>query len=279
MKKLVKFGLTALCVATLAACGSSGGSSNNNKPANHNVGTNQQSNANNTANSTTQQNNTNNAANSTQQAPTAPKAVLNANIASSGLKSGTVTASAVTVDGKTFPIAIPGLSAGKRFTNWGGSINGITSVIVKENKGSQYYGFVADTTSSQRYAYYGSNQAETSVMPTSGTASYEGDVIYSYGGKLDGDDRVADGDVHLTADFGSKKVTGTIDDVVSGAGTKLTANVNADISGNGFTGSVSTATQNAALSGKFYGTNANAMGAVFDDGRNGLAGAFTADKK
>lgn len=267
MKKLVKFSLTALCVATLAACGSSGGSSDN-KPANNSGTAKQQNNTNNTANTTTP-----------PPAPSAPKAVLNANIASSGLKSGTVTPNAVTVDGKTFPIAIPGLSAGKRFTNWGGNINGITSVIVKENKGSQYYGFVADTTSSQRYAYYGSNQAETSAMPTSGTARYEGDVIYSYGGKLDGNDRVADGDVHLTADFGSKKVTGTIDDVVSGAGTKLTANVNADISGNGFIGSVSTATQNAALSGKFYGTNANAMGAVFDDGKNGLAGAFTADKK
>lgn len=264
MTKLLKFSLTALFAATLAACGSSGGSSDDNNSANNNGNVNSQNNANN--------------ATPPQQAPTAPKAVLNANIASSGLKSGAVTNEAVTVDGKTFPIAIPGVNARGGLTNWGGNLLGVTSVIIRENDGAQYFGFVADTTESQRYAYYGSSQAETSVMPTTGVARYEGDVIYSYGGQLEAGEVFAEGDVKLTADFGTKKITGTIDDVIGGAGPELTADVKADISGSAFTGTVTTSSKAAALSGKFFGASANSVAGVFDDGKNTLSGAFTADK-
>ena len=259
MKKLMKFSLATLCIATLAACGSSGGSSDN-KSSNNSGNTNSQNNVN-------------------QQAPTTPKAVLNANIASSGLKNGVVNSNSVTVDGKTFPIAIPGINARKGLTNWGGNLLGVTSVIVRKNDGEQYFGFVADTTSSQRYAYYGSNQAETSVMPTSGIARYDGDVIYSYGGQLETGEVFAEGDVKLTVDFGTKKISGTFDDVIGGAGTELTADVKGDISGSGFTGTVTTSNKAAALSGKFFGANANSVAGVFDDGKNTLSGAFTADKE
>lgn len=262
MKTFVKFSLTALCVATLAACSSSGGGSSDN---NGNQ-TNNSSNTQQTENKST--------------TPTAPKGVLNANIAGSGLKTGSVTTNAVVVDGKTFPLSFANVTLNaKRINNWGGSFNGVKAYFVRENKGAEFFGVVAENDTAQKYAYFGSTQAETSVMPTSGTARYEGNVIYAYGGKADANESIADGDVKLTVDFGTKKITGTIDDVVGGAGTDLTANVNADISGSAFTGNVTTATKAAALSGKFYGTNAASVAGVFDDGKNTLAGSFAADKK
>ena len=281
MKKLIKFNLTALCVATLAACGSSGGSSDGNKNGtsvenNRTVKTAQTAQTAQTARTNTTQN----------TVPTANKAssTINkdANVAGAGLKVGTVTPTSVVVDGKTLLLSAPRTTINiPSFKNWGGSLNGVKLYFDREIKGSEYFGVVAENGTSQKYAFYGSTQPETAVMPTSGIANYKGEVIYAYGGIPDrvGDNSPTDGDVQLTVDFGTKKLTGTFDDVAGGAGPEATAAVNADISGSGFAGTVSTNSKSADLVGKFYGPNAASVAGVFSNEKNTLSGAFGADKK
>lgn len=273
MTKLIKFSLTALCVATLAACGSGGGSSDGNKNQNVTSGE---------SNRTTQTAQTHTTQNTTPAPNRAPSTInKNANVAGSGLKVGTVTQASVVVDGKTLSLSAPRTTFnGKRISNWGGSLNGVTLYFDRALKGSEYFGVVAENGTSQKYAFYGSTQPETSVMPTSGIANYEGEVIYAYGGVTErAGDATADGDAKLTVDFGAKKLTGTFDDVVGGTGPELTAAVNADISGSGFVGRVSTGSKSADLAGKFYGPNAASLAGVFGDANNQLSGAFAADKK
>ena len=259
MKKLVNFSLTALCVATLAACSGGGGGSGSSEQQTTTVNT----------QTTTQT--------TTTQTPTTQTVTPSnvANVAATGLKNGTVTPTSVTVDGKELALALPGIITGGDSQIMAGNVE-----IVKNIEGAQYIGFVSEGSGKQRYAYYGSNQAETSVMPVTGSARYEGDVVYSYGGILEADDNgVADGDINLTVDFANKTLVGTIDDTVGGAGTQSTAQVKGNISGSGFTGTVSTASTSADLAGKFYGTNAASLAGVFGDKNNTLSGAFEADKK
>ena len=287
MTKLMKFSLTALCVATLAACGSGSGSTNGNKHQNITNGENNhttQTAKTNTNTSTNTNTNTNTNTGTTPKPNSAPPTVTvnkNANVAGSGLKVGTVTQASVVVDGKTLSLSAPRTTFnGKRISNWGGSLNGVTLYFDRALKGSEYFGVVAENGTSQKYAFYGSTQPETSVMPTSGIANYEGEVIYAYGGVTErAGDATADGDAKLTVDFGAKKLTGTFDDVVGGTGPELTAAVNADISGSGFVGRVSTGSKSADLAGKFYGPNAASLAGVFGDANNQLSGAFAADKK
>ena len=274
MTKLIKFSLTALCVATLTACGSGGGSSDGNKNQNVTSGE---------SNRTTQTAQTHTTQNTTPAPNRAPSTInKNANVAGSGLKVGTVTQASVVVDGKTFPLSAPRTTLNARkLNNWGGSLNGVTLYFNRVLKGSEYFGVVAENGTSQRYAFYGSTQPETSVMPTSGIVNYEGEVVYAYGGLPDkfGSNSPTDGDAKLTVDFGAKELTGTFDDVAGGTGPGLTAAVNADISGSGFVGNVSTGSKSADLVGKFYGPNAASLAGVFGDANNQLSGAFAADKK
>ena len=292
MTKLMKFSLTALCVATLAACGSGSGSTDGTKHQNINITNGENNHTTQTAKTNNNRTNTNNHANTNTRTNTgtnpkpnsAPPIVTvnkNANVAGSGLKVGTVTQASVVVDGKTLSLSAPRTTFnGKRISNWGGSLNGVTLYFDRALKGSEYFGVVAENGTSQKYAFYGSTQPETSVMPTSGIANYEGEVIYAYGGVTErAGDATADGDAKLTVDFGAKKLTGTFDDVVGGTGPELTAAVNADISGSGFVGRVSTGSKSADLAGKFYGPNAASLAGVFGDANNQLSGAFAADKK
>ena len=110
MTKLIKFSLTALCVATLTACGSGGGSSDGNK--NQNVTSGESTRTTQTAQTHTTQN--------TTPAPNrAPSTInKNANVAGSGLKVGTVTQASVVVDGKTLSLSAPRTTFnGKRISN------------------------------------------------------------------------------------------------------------------------------------------------------------------
>lgn len=248
MKKLTNFGLTALCIVTLAACsgGGGGGDNSSNQPNSPQTGGNQ---------------------------IVGPSNVPT--VAGGGLKNATVTAHSIKVDGKELALSLPGIISRGNSKILAGNVE-----IVKNIEGFQYIGFVSEGTGKQRYAYYGSNQPETSAMPTAGVARYEGDVVYSYGGKLEADDHgIADGDIKLTVDFGNKTLIGTIDDAIGGTGPQGYAQVNGKISGSGFTGTVSTTTTSADLAGKFYGTNAASLAGVFGDKNNTLSGAFEANKK
>ena len=269
MKKLVKFGLSALFIVTLTACGSSGGgSSNNDKPK-------------------TPGKNTQTLSKPPKKgpidkqpvptpSPVPPPSLINpdANIAAQGLKVGKVTRQYIVVDGKGFSL-VP-LSS---LAYIGAPAPDVFRVDMKE-KGRQYFGNVslmctiAKPCDGQVYAFYGSDESPTVSMPTAGTAYYKGDVIYSYGGAV-----TKNKEIRLTANFGTKKISGITTGVIGGIGTERTANVAADISGSSFTGKVSTDKVTADLAGKFYGTNAERMAGVFGDANNTLSGAFAADKK
>ena len=141
MKKLIKFGLTALCVATMTACGGSGGGSSNNAPA------------------SSKQTKTVNGGG----APTAGRAVGSItakNVAAGTIKTATVSNTSVVVDGKTFSLA----PFGGASRNLGVFANNME--VVKKTDDGQYYGFVSEGRGKQRYAYYGSLEAETARYRT-----------------------------------------------------------------------------------------------------------------
>ena len=279
MKKLVKFGLSALFIVTLTACGSSGGSSNNNdkpktaeKTANASAPLPKSKTTHNR--DTTHNNGTINK--QTTPTPINPTSSVNpdANIAVKGLKVGTVTRKNIVVDGKGLslvPLSSPAYI--------GAPSPDVFNVNMKK-EGGQYFGSVslvctmAKPCDRQIYAFYGSDEPPTVAMPTAGTAYYKGDVIYSYGGA-----RTNNKEIRLTANFDTKQISGITTGVFGGAGIEKTANVTGNISGSSVTGKVSTDKVNADLAGKFYGANAERIVGVFGDANNQLSGAFGAEKK
>ena len=280
MKKLVKFGLSALFIVTLTACGSSGGSSNNNdKPKTAEKTANASATL---PNSETTHNSSdtthNNVTINKQPTPTPinPTSSVNpdANIAAKGLKVGTVTRKNIVVDGKGLslvPLSSPAYI--------GAPSPDVFNVNMKK-EGGQYFGSVslvctmAKPCDRQIYAFYGSDEPPTAAMPTAGTAYYKGDVIYSYGGA-----RTNNKEIRLTANFDTKQISGITTVIFGGAGIEKTANVTGNISGSSVTGKVSTDKVNADLAGKFYGANAERIVGVFGDANNQLSGAFGAEKK
>lgn len=236
MKSLIKFSLTALSVATLAACSSGGDDGTKGVDVKNVV------------------------------LPTvATQTTVNPSslVAANGLTSGAVSANELVVDGKRYSLAP--VQGNQSYHAYSDQVEIVRQV---EDRG-QYFGFTSAGTGKQRYAFAGSTMAETRTMPTSGTARYEGDVVYSYGGPTHGD-----ADIELWADFGNKKVTGYMEDSQFG-----NVNVNANIAGNAFQGTAATGNVSAELSGKFYGENVQGVAGVFGNKENTLGGAFGADRE
>lgn len=249
MKSLAKFSLSMLFVSILTAC--SGGGNGGNV----------------TSSSTSYSTSNNTSSNIVSTGSKSQTSLQSSNVAANGLINGQISMDSLIVDGKTFNLSPTGIYGQEIHFTGGININGNSNEIVKEvEDNGQYFGFTSAGVGSQRYAYFGSNIAETSVMPTSGYAQYEGDVVYSYGGVTQ------NADAHLNVDFAQKKVTGVFNGSYNGL-----VNVNADISGSSFTGTAANSVAVANLTGKFYGINASGLGGVFSDQQNKLAGAFGAD--
>lgn len=269
---ILKFSLTALATLTLAACGSSGGSDNS-APDN---GQNQ-------INSTAPGNNNPGqvSSNGTGAALVATGKDNNANVKRANLTDYNL--ETLSIDGKTVRIAPPsngGTIFSGGWTKYGAGVtfNGYkfpNTVSVCCGKYTDVrIGAIGSTNPGQEdILFYNGNP--TKSMPSLGVVTYIGDsVISAHTDKLPDEDYVK-GSSTFTADFGNKKLTGTIS-----AGNVNVVTVDANISGNGFAGTAKSDLLNSqgTAEGKFYGENAKELGGLVKANDNSWRGAFAAKK-
>jgi len=119
------------------------------------------------------------------------------------------------------------------------------------------------------------NGYPTTSMPSSGVASYRGDSIISADTDKLPDEDYLKGSSSFTADFGNKKLTGTLS-----THNKDVVKIDANISGNGFSGTAKSELLNSQgkAEGKFYGENAKELGGSAKANDNSWGAAFAAKK-
>ena len=276
-KNLIKFGLTALAALTLAACGSSGGGSDDqpispnnpsvqpNQPSNNNTNNNANSNSNKPANNNSNSNSNNNSSNNNASNPTSGGVGSVLVIENTNIKKVAATKhdhDKLLVDGQELTI---GYGPNIRVGSWLTQNDEITACC---DKLSNTRVGIVKGQNGKTYVFATGN--ETTSMPTSGTAKYTGDAAFI---NLD-DHKVTKGtdSVELTANFADKTLKGSV------SADSITANVDAKISGNNFNGkATSTVFANEGqVEGKFYGENAKELGGVIQ--AKDWAGTFAASK-
>lgn len=259
--KIVKLSLTVLACAMMAACGSSGGSSDN-------QGSNSQSN---TANNASKP--VNNKPSSINSSNTGNafvvKAVGEDDISISNVQLSKADLNKITVEGKEIQIGYPGISS----KVWNDMIVGDTALLVCCGKYSDTR-FGAYEGGPDDNAYFFHNGNPTKDMPTSGVASYNGHVIIAGDTPHFDDEDYLKGSTQFTADFANKTLEGSLN-----VDTMKAINVKANISGNNFAGTASSSdfSSSAKVDGKFYGDNAKELSGVFHDSKS-WGGAFGAAK-
>ncbi|MBP3194922.1 MAG: transferrin-binding protein-like solute binding protein [Cardiobacteriaceae bacterium] len=113
-------------------------------------------------------------------------------------------------------------------------------------------------------------------MPTTGQVTYLGKAIAANLNTPDAEKYF--GDSSFQVDFGSKKLTGTLDNwqSVETMPAMQAVNIEADIRANTFQG---TANSTGYAEGKFYGPDAANIAGSFDDKDQKLFGVFGANKQ
>ena len=276
---ILKFSLTALATLTLAACGSSGGgdagSSSQAPTKDKQVAQ--------TTQSAKKQKNLGGSASTSSNNKTGGAIVIDSD------NKGNVTAKTVAltsanlykinVDGKDIPIGFgPGISArdwavASAQTINGMKLNGKLEVCCGSYSNVRFGAIESQDPSQDDILFY--NGYPTTSMPSSGVASYVGDsIITADTDKLPDEDYVK-GSSSFTADFGNKKLTGTI----SAANVDV-VKVDANISGNSFAGTAKSDLLNSqgTAEGKFYGENAKELGGLVKANDNSWGAAFAAKK-
>lgn len=123
------------------------------------------------------------------------------------------------------------------------------------------------------YIFYNGNVTE--AIPARGTATYNGHFIVAGDTEQFEDEDYLTGTATFKVDFANKTLSGTLSEP-----TLQVINVDAQIQGNGFSGSAKSATFSTAadLEGKFYGKNAKELGGAFFDSQKTWGGAFGASQ-
>lgn len=273
---ILKFSLTALAALTLAACGSSGGGdagSSSQAPTKDNQAAQATQSAKNQSNSVS---------------PSSDNKTGGAIVVDSDNK-GNVTAKTVAltspdlykinVDGKDIPIGFgPGINSrgwtvASAQTINGMKLNGKLEVCCGSYSNVRFGAIESQDPSQDDIFFY--NGYPTTSMPSSGVASYSGDSIISADTDKLPDEDYVKGSSTFSADFGNKKLTGTIS-----AGNVDVVKVDANISGNGFAGTAKSDLLNSqgTAEGKFYGENAKELGGLVKANDNSWGAAFAAKK-
>lgn len=119
------------------------------------------------------------------------------------------------------------------------------------------------------------NGYPTTSMPSSGVVTYRGDSIISADTDKLPDEDYFKGSSSFSADFGNKKLTGTLR-----TDNKDVVKIDANISGNGFSGTAKSDLLNSQgkAEGKFYGENAKELGGSAKANDNSWGAAFAAKK-
>ena len=276
---ILKFSLTALAALTLAACGSSGGGdagSSSQAPTKDKQ----------TAQATQTTKNKNNVSDSASPSlnnKTGGVIVIDSdnkgNVTTKTVALTSANLYKINVDGKDIPIGFgPGISArgwtvASAQTINGMKLNGKLEVCCGSYSNVRFGAIESQDPSQDDILFY--NGYPTTSMPSSGVASYVGDsIITADTDKLPNEDYVK-GSSSFTADFGNKKLAGTI----SAANVDV-VKIDANISGNGFSGTAKSDLLNSqgTAEGKFYGENAKELGGLAKANDNSWGAAFAAKK-
>ena len=185
----------------------------------------------------------------------------------------------INVDGKDIPIGFgPGISArgwtqATAKTINGMKLNGKLVVCCGSYSNVRFGAIESQDPSQDDILFY--NGYPTTSMPSSGVASYRGDSIISADTDKLPDEDYLKGSSSFTADFGNKKLTGTLS-----THNKDVVKIDANISGNGFSGTAKSELLNSQgkAEGKFYGENAKELGGSAKANDNSWGAAFAAKK-
>lgn len=275
---ILKFSLTALATLTLAACGSSGGGdagSRSQAPTKDKPAT--QANQ-----PTKKQNNSNTPMLPSSNNKTGGVIVVDNegdNVVTKNIALTSPNLYKINVDGKDIPIGFgPGISSvgwavSKAQTINGMKLNGKLEVCCGTYSNVRFGAIESQDPSQDDIFFY--NGYPTTSMPSSSVVTYRGDSIISADTDKLPDEDYLKGSSTFTADFGNKKLTGTIS-----AGNVDVVTVDAKISGNGFAGTAKSALLNSqgTAEGKFYGENAKELGGLVKANDNSWGGTFAAKK-
>jgi len=275
---ILKFSLTALATLTLAACGSSGGGGagrrsqapTKDKPA---AQANQP---------TKKQNNSNTPMLPSSNNKTGGVIVVDDEGGRVVAKSIALTSPnlyKINVDGKDIPIGFgPGISArgwtqATAKTINGMKLNGKLEVCCGAYSDVRFGAIESQDPSQDDMFFY--NGYPTTSMPSSGVVTYRGDSIISADTDKLPDEDYLKGSSSFSADFGNKKLTGTLR-----TDNKDVVKIDANISGNGFSGTAKSDLLNSQgkAEGKFYGENAKELGGSANANDNSWGAAFAAKK-
>ena len=283
---ILKFSLTTLAALTLAACGSSGGGD---AGSSSQAPTKDKQSAQTTQSSKKQSQPVKKQKNSSNSASTSLNNKTGGAIVIDSDNKGKVTAKTVAltsanlykinVDGKDIPIGFgPGISArgwtqATAKTINGMKLNGKLEVCCGSYSNVRFGAIESQDPSQDDILFY--NGYPTTSMPSSGVASYRGDSIISADTDKLPDEDYLKGSSSFTADFGNKKLTGTLS-----THNKDVIKIDANISGNGFSGTAKSELLNSQgkAEGKFYGENAKELGGSAKANDNSWGAAFAAKK-
>jgi hypothetical protein len=276
---ILKFSLTALAALTLAACGSSGGGdagSSSQAPT-------KDKQAAQTTQPAKKQNNSSNPASTSSNNKTGGAIVVDSDNKGHVTAKTVVLTSAnlykINVDGKDIPIGFgPGISSGgwsvsKAQTINGMKLNGKLEACCGSYSNVRFGAIESQDPSQDDMFFY--NGYPTTSMPSSGVVTYRGDSIISADTDKLPDEDYLKGSSSFSADFGNKKLTGTLR-----TDNKDVVKIDANISGNGFSGTAKSDLLNSQgkTEGKFYGENAKELGGSANANDNSWGAAFAAKK-
>ena len=193
------------------------------------------------------------------------------------------------INGKRIDIAPEGVNPGYTYSNKDGEIRLSTGAFVNGVvfQDSMQNGIYQSQKDGKTYVYIQGELTPTDNIPKSGTARYLGMSSYHvdnrtlHEGSIDVDVAVDKPPrfnvmgVDMTANFEDKTVAGHLVHTSAAKNNNVVAELEGTISGNQFSGTKN----DTKLQGAFFGENANEMGGVYINEKEGFSGAFSAKSK
>ena len=191
------------------------------------------------------------------------------------------------INGKRIDIAPEGVNPGYTYSNKDGEIRLSTGAFVNGVvfQDSMQNGIYQSQKDGKTYVYIQGELTPTDNIPKSGTARYLGLSSYHVNndtlleGALDpvegAPPRFGIVGVDMTANFEDKTVAGHLVHTSAAKNNNVLAELEGTISGNQFSGTKN----DTKLQGAFFGENANEMGGVYINEKEGFSGAFSAKSK
>ena len=191
------------------------------------------------------------------------------------------------INGKRIDIAPEGVNPGYTYLDKDGEIRLSTGAFVngKIFQGSMQNGIYQSQKDGKTYVYIQGELTPTDNIPKSGTARYLGMSSYHVDNRtlregsididvaVDKPPRFNVMGVDMTANFEDKTVKGRL--LHTAALNNVQAELEGTISGNQFSGTKN----DTKLQGAFFGENANEMGGVYINEKEGFSGAFSARRQ